>query len=199
MSKCLTFLVLSLIAFAANSQDPDRWEERQTRLQPPEIVIGAMGLEKGMIVGEIGAGRGRYSVILAEHVGDEGHIFANDIAEEDLEYLDFRCERDHIGNITTIVGEEKDPKLPTNKLDMLFMVNTYHHISDPVSVLKNAYPALKRSGTLVIIEGVPGRGGTYSGHSTPKKKILREVEEAGFKFDRIAAELSKDDIYIFRK
>jgi ubiquinone/menaquinone biosynthesis C-methylase UbiE len=49
-----------------------------------------------MVVGEIGAGKGRYSVILANHVGKTGHIYANDIDKESLEYLDFRCKRDNI-------------------------------------------------------------------------------------------------------
>lgn len=190
---CLNFL-LSSHSF---SQDPDSWEKNQTKLQPPEIVIKAIGLKKGMVVGEIGAGRGRYSVILAEYVGEKGHIYANDIDEESLDYLDFRCTRDGIDNISCIRGKEDDPLFHENTMDMLFTVNSYHHFSHPVQLLKNAYPALKTSGTLVIIDGVPGRG--YSGHSTPQKDLINQMEQAGFHFDRVAAELEKDNIYIFRK
>lgn len=181
------------------SQDPDGWEEYQTSLQPPDIVLKAIELSEGMTVGEIGAGRGRYSVILAKEVGKHGHIYANDIDREALEYLDLRCERDGIHNITTILGLEEDPQLPENKLDMIFIVNAYHHLSDPVKVLRNAYPALKSSGTLVIIEGVPGRYGSSSHHATAKKEIISQSEKAGYRFDRVAAELKKDNIYIFRK
>jgi ubiquinone/menaquinone biosynthesis C-methylase UbiE len=192
---CIVFLFSRQLL----SQDPDGWEEYQTSLQPPEIVIEAIELSKGMIVGEIGAGKGRYSVILANHVGENGHIFANDIDKESLEYLDFRCKRDGIDNITTIMGQENDPLLPENKLDMIFIVNAYHHISHPVEVLENAYPALKSSGTLVIIEGVPGRYGGHSSHTTSKKELISQTEKAGFHFDRIAAELKRDNIYVFRK
>ncbi len=56
---CLSF-ILTLQLF---SQDPDAWEANQTSYQPPGIVLKAIELKEGMVVGEIGAGRGRYSVI----------------------------------------------------------------------------------------------------------------------------------------
>jgi len=51
----------------------------------------------------------------------------------------------------------------------------------------------------VIIEGVPGRYGSSSSHATPKKEVISNTEKAGFQFDRVAAELKKDNIYIFTK
>jgi len=181
------------------SQDPDAWEANQTSYQPPEIVLKAIDLEEGMTVGEIGAGRGRYSVILAEAVGKNGLIYSNDIDKEDLEYLDLRCQRDGITNITIVRGKELDPLLPDNELDMIFIVNSYHHFGSPVELLQNAHPALKASGTLVIIEGVPDRYGRSSTHATPKEELISQVKEAGYSFDRVAAELTRDNIYIFKK
>ena len=192
---CLSFIFTNQLL----SQDPDGWEVRQTGYQPPEIVLEAIELREGMVIGEIGAGRGRYSVILAEAVGKEGHIYANDIDKESLDYLDVRCKRDRITNITIIRGEERDPLLPENKLDMIFIVNTYHHISHPVQVLKKAHPALKPTGTLVIIDGVPGKYGGDSSHTTPQDELISQAKEAGFSFDRVAAELERDNIYIFKK
>jgi ubiquinone/menaquinone biosynthesis C-methylase UbiE len=172
---------------------------RQTGYQPPEIVLEAIELKEGMVIGEIGAGRGRYSVILAVAVGKYGHIYANDIDKESLDYLDLRCKRDGITNITIIRGEERDPLLPENKLDMIFIVNTYHHISHPVQVLKNARPALKPTGTLVIIDGVPGKYGGGLSHTTSQDELISQAKEAGFSFNRVAAELERDNIYIFNK
>ncbi len=192
---CLSF-IFTLQLF---SQDPDAWEANQSSYQPPDIVLKAIDLKEGMVVGEIGAGRGRYSVILADAVGKDGLIYANDIDRGDLDYLDLRCERDGITNITIIRGKELDPLLPENKLDMIFIVNSYHHFSSPVELLQNAHPALKASGTLVIIEGVPGRYGSGSSHATPKEDLISQVKEAGYSFDRVAAEMQRDDIYIFRK
>jgi ubiquinone/menaquinone biosynthesis C-methylase UbiE len=192
---CLSFIFTPQLF----SQDPDAWEVNQTSYQPPDVVLEAIDLKEGMIVGEIGAGRGRYSVILAEAVGKNGHIYANDIDKESLDYLETRCKRDDIGNITIIRGKELDPLFPDNKLDMIFIVNSYHHFSKPVELLQNAQPALKATGTLAIIEGVPGRYGRSSSHATSREDLISQVEEAGYSFDRVAAELTRDNIYIFNK
>ena len=74
------------------------------------------------VIGEIGAGRGRYTVHLARRVGPAGKVYANDISESALSYLRDRCRRDNIENIEIILGEELDPLLPEKALDMVIMV-----------------------------------------------------------------------------
>ncbi len=200
--KFLTLLILFL-GFNAlcqhSSKDVDAGEKHQTSFQPPEIVLKAINIKEGMIVGEIGAGKGRYSVILANAVGKKGHIYANDIDKESLEYIKFRCKRDEIKNITTIMGTETDPLLPKNKLDMIFIVNTYHHIGEPVEIMKNAYSALKSTGTVAIVDGVPKKYSKHSHCATPKEKLIAQMKKAGYKFIKVAAELKRDNIYIFKK
>ena len=155
-SKFITPLLIILFSHVAFCQtNPDAWEAHHTSLQPPKKVMDTIDLKEGMVVGEIGAGKGRYAVILAKRVGTTGHIYANDIDKEDLAYLKHRSKRDKISNLTTILGKENDPLFPKNKLDMIFIVNTYHHITDQVTLLKNAKAGLKKGGTLVIIEGDP--------------------------------------------
>ena len=59
----ITIIVLCLsliITPRLYSQDPDAWEANQSSYQPPEIVLEAIELNEGMVIGEIGAGRGRY-------------------------------------------------------------------------------------------------------------------------------------------
>ena len=74
--------------------------------------------DKARVIGEIGAGRGRYAVRLAVRVGKTGKIYANDILESKLDYLKFRCKRDNIPNLITILGELTDPRFPEGELDM---------------------------------------------------------------------------------
>jgi len=53
-------------------------EARLNRLQPPDKVMDAIGVSSGMVVAEIGAGRGRYVVQLAVRVGENGKVYAED-------------------------------------------------------------------------------------------------------------------------
>jgi len=195
----ITLTIISFSYFASCQTDPDAWEAYHTSLQPPKKVMDAINLKKGMVVGEIGAGKGRYAVILAKRVGKTGHIYANDIDKEDLDYLKLRCKRDRITNLTTILGKEDDPLLSKNKLDMIFIVNTYHHITDQVTLLKNAKPALKKGGTLVIIEGDPKKHNTNSWHSTEREKLIAQMDQAGYKIEKVETFLVEDNIYIFTK
>ena len=95
-------LVAILSAFPAVAQagtqqgvlDPENANEaRLNRLQPPDQVMDAIGIESGMTVAEIGAGRGRYIVQLAVRVGEQGKVYAEDIDGPALRYCENRCRR----------------------------------------------------------------------------------------------------------
>ncbi|MFH1756002.1 MAG: methyltransferase domain-containing protein, partial [Candidatus Latescibacterota bacterium] len=103
--------------------DPDAWEARWNNLQPPDAVLDTIGVDPGMAVGEIGAGRGRYAVHVAKRVGPDGLVYANDIDREKLDYLRHRCERDSIGNIKTILGMVTLPHFPAAALDLIYIIN----------------------------------------------------------------------------
>jgi SAM-dependent methyltransferase len=174
-------------------------EARLNRLQPPEQVMDAIGVKPGMTVAEIGAGRGRYVVQLAVRVGKTGKVYAEDINARSLEHLKKRCQKWGLTNVKTILGEEVDPKLPENELDMIFIISSYHHFSDPVALLRNARSAIKPGGTLVIAEWLPFAK-SQERYPTPQK-LKSQVKAAGYRFIRTDPLLKKSNmlIYIFSK
>lgn len=198
------WIVISILAMLAaipatgQSHDEDKWEEWHNKAQPADQVMDAIGVVPGMTVAEIGAGRGRYAVQVAARVGRNGKIYANDISEKDLAYLRERCERDGIGNIETILGEVTDPLLPDGKIDLVYVINTYHHFDDPVALLAKVIPCLKPGGRLVIIEHDRDKYGDKAGsHCTPQNELIDEAYRAGFILVGIETFLEKDNINIF--
>jgi ubiquinone/menaquinone biosynthesis C-methylase UbiE len=174
----------------------ERWTNER---QPPDKVMDAIGLKPGMIVGEVGAGQGRYTVHLATRVGAAGRVYANDIDEADLAVLADRCRRDHLANVKTIVGRVDDPLFPQKSLDLAFMVLTYHHLAEPVALLKNLKSSLKPGATVVVIDPDPAKEpGRPASEYTPRDKIEREAAAAGFEIARIETFLSRDSIFILR-
>jgi ubiquinone/menaquinone biosynthesis C-methylase UbiE len=160
--------------------------------------MDAIGVKPGMIVAEIGAGRGRYAVRMADRVGDGGKVYANDIDEESLDYLRERCERDGIENIEIILGEVADPRLPEGRLDLVYVINSYHHFEEPVALLAKVIPSLKPGGRLVIIEHDRDKYGDKAGwHCKQQNELLDEVYRAGFYLVQIETWLEKDNINIF--
>lgn len=136
------FLFCSIqILFAQEKKfDIEEWEIGLNKRQPPVTIMDAIGFKEGMIVGEVGAGTGRMTMWLADRVRDSGKVYANDIDTEALKHLEERCKRDGFSNIETIVGDVADPKLPMRKLDIVFMINVYHHLDEPVPLISNIIP-----------------------------------------------------------
>jgi ubiquinone/menaquinone biosynthesis C-methylase UbiE len=200
---CAAAVLTLIMSMACGAQDtqgalvPENANEaRLNRIQPPERVLGAIGLEPGKVVGEIGAGRGRYTVQIAVRVGPSGKVYANDIDAGALRYLMQRCTKWGISNVETVLGEETDPRFPEGELDLIFMISTYHHISQPTKLMRNALPALKPEGRLAIVEWVPRSDS--SSESTAPEDLIRQMNEAGYMLERIETFLKTNNIYIFR-
>ncbi len=203
VKKAWSCLILSLIAVSGlytqeRTITVEEWEKRLNKLQPPDKIMDAIGVKPGMVLGEIGAGTGRLTVWLADRVGDEGKIYANDIDIQALEHLKERCVKDNLHNVETIVGEIEDPLLPENALDIAFMINVYHHLDRPVALIRNIIPCLKATGILAIVDTEPEKSGFGSNHSTPKEEILAQLDEAGYELIRVETFLPDDNIYICR-
>ncbi|MFH0762209.1 MAG: class I SAM-dependent methyltransferase, partial [Bacteroidota bacterium] len=143
MNRTAIVFTLFLFAFSgpgtllnAQSDLSEGWEIKEAERQPPKQIMDAIGVKPGMVIGEIGAGRGRFTVYLAREAGPSGKILANDIDKKSLAYLEERCKKNEFTNVKTIIGEEDDPLLPDNSLDLAIMVYTYHHLSKPDEILK---------------------------------------------------------------
>lgn len=173
------------------------WEKRLNERQPPLKIMDAIGLKPGMIIGEVGAGTGRMTMWLADRVGNSGKVYANDIDKTALKHLRKRCKRDGFKNVETIVGEMADPKLPAGVLDMAFMINVYHHVANPVPLIRKILPSLKPGGILAIVECDPDKVDWGKSHGcAQKEEMIKELKEAGFELIRIETFLNEDSIYI---
>jgi ubiquinone/menaquinone biosynthesis C-methylase UbiE len=177
------------------------------KLQPPEKVMDAIGVKPGMTIGEIGVGRGRYTVHLARRVGNKGKILANDINENALSFLQKRCQRENIVNVETILGKEDDPLFPRKSLDMAFMVWVFHGLDKPAPLFKNLKSGLKPGASFVIIDPIDSEidlerevvGEKIDpNRPTIKERVEKAAEEAGFAIIRVETFLPKDYIFILK-
>ena len=192
------FLAGCAAAGTGQQQSVEEWERQTFERTPPEQVMDAAGIEPGMVIGEVGAGQGRFTLHLARRVGPEGRILANDINAEGLEFLRERCEHAGIYNVEIILGEVDDPLFPEATLDMAFMVATYHWFDQPVAMLKSLRPALKAGATVVLVEPDPVRGPGGADHGVSVERMRREASEAGFELVRTETFLPEDLFFVLR-
>jgi len=179
------------------------WLERSSREreEQPDEALDLIGIQKGMVVADVGAGTGFISLKIAERVGPTGKVYANDIQPEMLDRLRQNAKRANVTNVETVLGSETDPKLPAGKIDLIIMVDVYHEFARPQEMLDNMRAALKPDGRLVFLEykkedpSIPIR----PEHKMSTSEVKIEVEAEGYKLDKVIDTLPRQHIIFFRK
>lgn len=124
-------------------------EGRDARQKPKEL-IAALGIQPGMTVADVGTGAGYMLPYLSDAVGPTGTVYAQDI------FADFlaRAKKNAAGkaNIRYVQGNEKSTELPADTMDLILVLDAYHHFDHPESMLASLRKALKPGGRLVVVD-----------------------------------------------
>ncbi len=186
MKQIILFILIPIVLSA---QGRDSW-------QKPEVIMDSIGIKSGMIIGEIGAGDGYFTFKMVDRVGPEGHIYANDIVQSKLDYINKKCKEDNIKTVTTILGEKNDSLLPKDMLDMVIMVYTFHHLETPVEYLENLRKRIGCNTPVVIVERDPDRYGHEYNHFLKKEKVVNLIKAADYQLKKLFTFLKRDNIYV---
>ncbi|HEX6894707.1 MAG TPA: methyltransferase domain-containing protein [Bryobacteraceae bacterium] len=161
--------------------------------QKIDEVLADLSLKPGMVVADIGAGSGLFSRSLAKAVAPGGKVYAVDIQQDLLDYINKRDKEEHIGNIRTVLGEFDDPKLPAGDVDLAFINDVLHHIQHRASYLKALGGYIKPGGRIAIIE--MNKDDPKTPHRNQpellvgRDEILQWMSAAGFKLVQEHADL----------
>ena len=149
---------------------------REDRLQLGR-VMEILGITPGKDVADIGAGSGWFTVHAAKQVGPQGRVYAVDINPEAVHYVAQRAQKEHLANVKTILSQADNPELPTDSVDSVLLLKTYHEVAHPVALLRNLRAALRPGAKIGIID----RNGNGEDHGVSKEIVLREANEAGYR------------------
>jgi ubiquinone/menaquinone biosynthesis C-methylase UbiE len=169
------------------------------RVEQPEKVMEVTGVKPGMIIGEVGAGRGYFTFWLSRGVEKTGKVYANDIDDSALAAIRRTCDDENIGNIETVLGTVDDPLFPRASLDMVFMVNSFHDLERPVELLANLLPSLKPGASVVIMDRDPAKFADRSHHFMTRAEVEETVARSVFELVRVETFLRDHNLYILKK
>ena len=157
-------------------------EEARDDRNEANVVMELAQVRPGMTVADIGAGEGYYTVRLAERVGSEGRVLAQDIDADAMTRLANRIERERLDNAYTQIGAPDDPRLPKNSFDRIFLVHMYHEVEEPYAFLWRLRPALREGGQVIVVDvdRPTDRHGIYP------QLLFCEFEQVGFKLVKFA-------------
>ena len=139
-------------------------------------VMDILKITEGKNVADIGAGSGWFTTRAAKRVGEKGKVFAVEINQEYIDYINNRAKKENFTNIQTVLGTEDNPKLTDNSVDAVLILKTYHEIGQPVKVLQNIRKSLRKDARLGIID----KNGKGDDHGIDKEKVIEEAKRAGF-------------------
>ena len=166
-----------------------QWLERPEREseEAPERAIEALDLRPGMIVADIGAGSGFYTIRMARRVGETGRVYATDIQPGMLDILRRRVAAEKLDNVVPTLGAADDPRLPAGAIDLALMVDVYHELSSPQTFVRRLKEALKPGGRLVLVEfrKEDPRVPILEVHKMSVAEVRQELEADGYRLDRV--------------
>ena len=137
-----------------------------------------------MRVADVGAGLGAWSLRFSQWTGATGHVYATDIAEEQLAVLRAVVARERLSNVTVIAGADDSTNLPAACCDAILVRNVFHYFTQPAAMIRSLASSLKPGGRLAIVDfpprpnsvvppGVPANRG---GNGVPPEIVKSEVE-----------------------
>ena len=158
-------------------EDPSReaWQQ-------PDKVVETLGLKPGDQVADLGAGPGYFTLRFARAVGPTGKVYGVDISREMLDYLEKQAKSERFKNIQPVLAEPHNPNLSPASMDVIFICDTLHHISERATYYPLLMRALKPGGRFVNIDFYkrPLPVGPPVEMKISKAEMIREAESAGF-------------------
>ncbi|NJC33944.1 ubiquinone/menaquinone biosynthesis C-methylase UbiE [Sphingomonas jejuensis] len=155
-----------------------RWsdEESRDRLNEADEVMNRAGISPGMTVADIGAGEGYYTIRLAQRVGPDGRVLAQDVVPEVRDALAERVNRERLDNVSVKLGAPDDPGLPPASFDRVLLVHMYHEIEEPYAFLWHLRPALRSGGQVIVVDA----NRPTAQHGTPPALLACEFAAVGY-------------------
>jgi len=172
--------------------------DARDRVEQPEKVMEVTGVKPGLVIGEIGAGRGYFTFWLSRGVGATGRIYANDIDSSALASIGRTCADEKITNIETVLGTVDEPRFPPASLDMVFLVNSFHDLERPVELLANLLPCLKPEATVVVMDRDPAKVSDRGRHFMTRAEVEETVGRSVFELVKVETFLRDHNLYILK-
>ena len=148
----------------------------------PEMqrVRHVMALKPGMVVADVGAGKGELTLSLAKEVGASGRVFSTEIDPTRLARLRDVVSAAGADNVTLIEARSRDTGLPRACCDAIVLRRVYHHLTEPASVNASLLHALRPGGVLMVIDLPPPLSWLRGALGVPARAVVDEVSASGF-------------------
>lgn len=180
-------------SFAAEFEEPSRALFRYRA-----AMSGLMDLKPGVRVGEVGAGSGYLARFIAEKVGPEGHVYANELEGKMVEYMKARAAKEGLNNFTAVQGTSTSAGFGVASLDAIAMVYAFSFFNEREAMLRSIAGALKPGGLLLVVDLPREQAGAQT-VGIDAEELIALVTAAGLTRERENTVVPGHYALIFRK
>jgi ubiquinone/menaquinone biosynthesis C-methylase UbiE len=140
---------------------------------PRKNILKELDIKPGFNILDYGCGPGSYTTVAAQLVGETGKVYALDIHPLAIQKVKNLAKRKGLTNIETIQSDCATG-LKDESIDIVFLYDVIHGLSELDAVLKELYRVLKPSGIL-----------SSNDHHFEENEIISKITNAGlFRFLR---------------
>ncbi|HEY9480949.1 MAG TPA: methyltransferase domain-containing protein [Candidatus Paceibacterota bacterium] len=155
----------------------------------PAHNIEQLGLSDGLVVADLGAGSGFYTMEAAKAVAPTGRVYAIDVQKDLLDRLKNEARRLHVRGIETLSGDIErlgGTKIREASCDVVMVANVLFMIEDKKTFLAEARRILKPKGRLLLVDwsGSFSQMGPHADHIVYKEEAMKLARANGFTFER---------------
>ncbi|KAB1154186.1 methyltransferase domain-containing protein [Tenacibaculum aiptasiae] len=158
-----------------DAKDRDSW-------QKPKDVLALIGDLKNKKVLDIGAGTGYFSFKM---VDAEANVIAADVDNDFIEILNHKRKEKKVSSKAMQIRKIpfNTPDLKKEEVDIVLIVDTYHHIENRVNYFKKVKFGMQSNGKLVIVDYKKDKsitdGPSYE-MRIKESDVIQELKKAGF-------------------
>lgn len=173
-------------------------DPQRTIWQKPDDVVKVLKLNSNDSIVDIGAGTGYFSLRMAKAcLGCT--VYAADVEPSMIEYLKEQSQKQGLSNHKAVLIPTNKAKLPA-KVDLVLVVNTYHHIDDRIKYFHGLQKLLNPSGRIAIIDFThDSPEGPPAEHRISKESLEAEMKKAGFTLNQDIDLLPYQYFLVFKK
>ena len=161
-----------------NSEERARFFMSDARKEwhDPQIVLGAIGIMKGMTLADLGSGPGFFTIPMAQMTGENGIVYAVDRDPNMLKCLQENIAKAGLNEkiIKIIKSDVTSTGLSKNSIDIVFFANVLHEVSDKTAFFQEVKRICKPSAKVVDLDWKKIK----TDHGPPLQERLTEEEAA---------------------
>jgi predicted methyltransferase len=182
--------------------DAEKWshvfdDPERDAWQKPHAVLQALALKPDAVVADLGAGTGYFSARLANML-PKGTVYAVDVEPEMVKYLGERAKREGLKNLKPVAARADDARLPA-KVDLVLLVDVYHHIENRERYFGTLAESIKPGGRVAVIDfRLDSPEGPPKASRIAPEQVKAELASAGYALAEEHAFLPRQYFLVFR-